>query len=100
MINGDKKSVLGDKTKNISTDNQEIGPIADKLRESLKMKNTATKNYAQKDKLTNGMTLAVKNEAHSNNPLKASSGDSGFLNHDDTIHIDQDGNITSFDNKA
>jgi hypothetical protein len=96
------KDELPNKLTTDNTDNQEIDSIAQKLKESLKEKNAS--NIKAKDVpsvASNQISKQIpqKDETKANGPVKATSGDGGFLNHDDTIHIDQDGNITSIDDK-
>lgn len=80
-----------------SLDNEEVDSIAKKLKENLKKENP--------DKEMDGdVELGDKKDTDAgpkndkvvdDEPKKVASGDSGFLSHDDTIHIDNEGNFSS-----
>lgn len=74
---------------NKSVESEEVDSIAKKLKESLSSGQVDAPEAA-KDAKPSGKT-ADKQKG----PIKAASGDSGFLSHDDTIHIDKDGNFTA-----
>ena len=71
--------------RNISSktvDNQEIDSIANKLKESLNTK-TDTTSSSQQGTSTQKDSIVAK------------TGTKGMFSHDDTIHIDKNGNLTS-----
>lgn len=85
-VNSDNK---GDS--NSAADGQEIDSIAKKLKESLGVKEDAKSHPAKKGSLD---TANSTEKPANKRPVRASSGDSGLLSHDDTIHIDKDGNFS------